>query len=67
MCQLAPAGVVKFQIPKHFIGALKKEKKKEKGNQYKLKKAMAIAIGLITNCTDNNMCLKLMLPVNTGV
>ena len=33
-----------------FIGALMKEKKeqKKKGNQYKLNKAMAIAIGLIT-------------------
>ena len=33
-----------------FIGALKKEKKnkdKEKDNQYKLKRPMAIAIGLI--------------------
>ena len=41
-------------IKKLFIGVLMKEEKKEKkkDNQYKLKKAMAIAIGLITlsNC-----------------
>ncbi len=37
-------------MPKLFIGVLKKEKKREmeKDNQYKLKKAMAIAIGLIS-------------------
>ncbi len=30
-----------------IIGVLKKKEKKEKDNQYKLKKTMAIAIGLI--------------------
>ncbi len=45
---MASAGAVKIPIPKHFaetlfIGVLKEEKeeKKEKDNQYKLKKAMA--------------------------
>ena len=31
-----------------FIGALKEKEKKEKDNQYKLKRPMAIAIGLNT-------------------
>ncbi len=47
---MAPAGAVKIPILKLFIGTLKKEKKKkekEKDNQYKLKRPMAIAIGLI--------------------
>ena len=47
MCQLASADALKNQILKPlFIGALKK-KKEEKDSQYKHKRPMAIAIGLI--------------------
>ena len=40
-----------------FIGVLvKKEKKKKKDNQYKLKKTMAIAIGLMNQVQDRCDC-----------
>ena len=35
-----------LRFKKLFIGVLRKEKEKKNDNQYKLKKAMAIAIGL---------------------
>ena len=47
-------------FPKLFIGVLmkKKEKEKKKDNQYKLKKVMAIAIGL----TKTDSYLNFFLP-----
>ncbi len=61
---MAPAGAVKIPILKHFaacqtlfIGAFKEkekknEKEKEKDDQYKLKRPMAIAIGLIIGSAE---------------
>ena len=57
---MVPAGAVRIPIIEHFgasqfIGALKKEKKKnvkEKDNQYKLKRPVVIAIGLIKRLID---------------
>ncbi len=51
-----------------FIGALKEEKeKKEKDNQYKLKKAMAIAIGLtkMTSVRTSQNCLERSVTIST--